>query len=85
MSVWPRPSDPWDNPRLRALDPWQQPVDAMQKVTPETTWQAKLEALPVEYELAIEATADSLPSELEITDPEGFAREIYRRVTGKES
>jgi hypothetical protein len=48
-------------------------------------WQAKVEALPVELEPAIEAASDSLPAELEITDPDGFAREVYRIVTGEES
>lgn len=48
-------------------------------------WQAKVEALPVEQEAAIEAAGDSLPLDLEITDPEGFAREIYRIVTGEEN
>lgn len=52
------------------------------RITELAPWQAKVEALPAECETAIETAADSLPPELEITDPEGFAREIYRLVTG---
>jgi hypothetical protein len=66
------------------LAPPRTPDNRTTEPTELNPWQAKVEALPAECEPAIEAAADSLPFDLEITDPEGFSREIYRLVMGEE-